>query len=142
MSDRLSRVHRILLGLVVGQGVLGAIFLAVPARVLVATRVTASAEVNVLVRVAGAFVVATALIAGFALRSDSWAQTRLFTWFVAAAYLTIVIVRAAALAAGTAGIRWQAGLIEAVIGVGFAVESVRRSRDAHSRRRVSGPASD
>ncbi len=59
----------------------------------------------------------------FALHSDSWAATRLFTWFVAAAYLIILIVMLAALATDTAGARWQAGIIELVIVVGFGWES-------------------
>jgi hypothetical protein len=139
MSDRLSRFHRTLLWLMVLQGVLGVVFLVAPGRVLDSIRIIAPIEVNVLVRVAGAFVVATALTAGFAIRSNSWTETRLFTWFVAAAYLMIVIVRVSALATGTAGGRWQAGIIDFVFGVGFAWESVRRIRDSHPRRQVSGP---
>jgi len=63
--------------------------------------------------------------------------TRLFTWFVAAAYLMIVMVRVAALATGTGGARWQAGIIELVIGVGFGWESVRRIGDSKSQRHGS-----
>jgi hypothetical protein len=141
MSDRLSRFHRALLWLVVLQGVLGVAFLAAPDRFLDTARIIAPVEVNVVVRVVGAFLVAAALTAGFALRSDSWAQTRLFTWFVAAAYLMIVIVRGLALATGTAGGRWQVGMIELIFGVGFAWESVRRMRDSHPLRHAPGPAS-
>jgi cell division protein FtsW (lipid II flippase) len=139
MSDRLSRFHRILLWLMILQGTLGVVFLAAPDRILDATRVIAPIEVNVLIRVAGAFVVGTALIAWFALRSNSWAETRLFTWFVATAYLMIVIVRTAAIATGTAGGRWQAGIIELCIGLGFGWESVRRARDSHQPRQTSRP---
>jgi cell division protein FtsW (lipid II flippase) len=142
MSDRLSRVHRILLWVLVLQGVLGVIFLAAPGRVLEATRISAPTEVNALVRVAGAFVLATAVTAAFALRTNSWAETKLFTWFVAVAYFMIVIVRAAAMATGTGDVRWQPGLVELVIGVGFSWESLRRLRDVHSRRRLSDPAID
>jgi hypothetical protein len=141
MSDRLSRFHRALLWLVVLQGVLGVAFLAAPDRFLDTARIIAPVEVNVVVRVVGAFLVAAALTAGFALRSDSWAQTRLFTWFVAAAYLMIVIVRGLALATGTAGGRWQVGMIELVFGVGFAWESVRRIRDPHPLPHAPGAAS-
>jgi len=141
MSDRLTRFHRALLWLVALQGVLGVAFLAAPDRVLDATRIIAPVEVNVVVRVVGAFLVAAALTAGFALRSDSWAQTRLFTWFVAAAYLMIVIVRGLALATGTAGGRWQVGVIELVFGAGLTWESVRRMRASHPLRHAPDPAS-
>jgi hypothetical protein len=137
MSDRLSRFHRFLLWITIVQGVLGLAFLIAPERVLTATQISAPIEVTGLVRVAGAFLVATALTAGVGLRSDSWVATRLFTWFVTAAYLMIVMVRVAALATGTGGARWQAGIIELVIGVGFGWESVRRIRHSKSQRHGS-----
>ncbi len=140
MSDRLSRVHRTLLWLVVLQGVIGLAFLAAPDRVLDMVSIIAPVEVNVVIRVVGSFLVAAALTAGFALRTDSWAQTRLFTWFVAVAYLMIVIVRGFALATGTAGGRWQVGLVDLVFGVGFTWESVRRMRDSHPLSQAPGPA--
>jgi hypothetical protein len=65
----------------------------------------------------------------------------LFTWFVAAAYLMIVIIRGFALATGTAGGRWQVGVVELVFGVGFAWESVRRRRDSHPLGQKPGHAS-
>jgi hypothetical protein len=141
MSDRLSRFHRTLLWLLVVQGVLGVAFLAVPDRVLKATQIVAPIQVDGLVRVAGAFTLATALTAGFAIRSDSWAETKLFTWFVATAYLMIVIVRIMQLATGTSGARWQAGLFELVIGLGFAGESARRIKSSHPRRHMPYPTS-
>jgi hypothetical protein len=141
MSDRLSRKHQALLWLVVVQGVLGLAFLAAPDRILETASIIAPVEINIVVRVVGAFLVAAALTAGFALRTDSWAQTRLFTWFVAAAYLMIVIIRGLAVATDTAGWRWQVGVVELVFGVGFAWESVRRMRDSHPLRQTPGPAS-
>ena len=54
----MSRFHRALLWLMILQGVLGVAFLAAPDRVLDATRIIAPVEVNVVVRVVGAFVVA------------------------------------------------------------------------------------
>jgi hypothetical protein len=137
MSDRLSRFHRLLLWITIVQGMLGVAFLLAPQRVLTFTQISAPIGVTALVRVAGAFLVATALTAGFALRANSWAETRLFTWFVAAAYLMILIVRVAALATGTAGAKWQAGIIELVIGVGFAWESARRIRHSTSKPHAS-----
>lgn len=134
MSDRLTRLHRALLWLLVLLGVLGVAFLTAPERVLEATGIIAPIEVNVLVRVTGAFVVALAVTAVLALRSNSWAETRLFTWFVLTSYLMVLIVRVSALTAGTAGGRWQVAIFDLVIVVGFASESVRRIRASHSPR--------
>ena len=136
MSDRLTRLHRALLWLLVMLGVLGVAFLTVPERVLDANGIISPIEINVLVRVTGAFVVAIAGTAVLALRSDSWAETRFFTWFVLTAYLMVLIVRVSALAAGTAGGRWQVVIFDLVIVVGFASESVRRIRASHPRREV------
>jgi hypothetical protein len=120
-------------------GVLGVAFLTVPERVLDANGIISPIEINVLVRVTGAFVVAIAGTAVLALRSDSWAETRFFTWFVLTAYLMVLIVRVSALAAGTAGGRWQAAIFDLVIVVGFASESVRRIRASHPRREMPDP---
>jgi hypothetical protein len=122
-------------------GVLGVAFLTVPERVLDANGIISPIEINVLVRVTGAFVVAIAGTAVLALRSDSWAETRFFTWFVLTAYLMVLIVRVSALAAGTAGGRWQAAIFDLVIVVGFASESVRRIRASHPRREMPDPVS-
>jgi len=137
VSDRLTRFHRALLWLTVLQGVLGVAFFTTPGRFLDALGIAASTEVNVVVRVVGAFLVAAALTAVFALRSNSWVQTRLFTWFLAAAYLMIVVVRGLALATGTGGSRWQVGIIELVFGGGFACESLRRGSKSHPQRQVT-----
>jgi hypothetical protein len=139
MSDRLTRLHRALLWLLVLLGVLGVVFLTVPDWILDATGIIAPIEVNVLVRVTGAFVVAIAATAVLALRSDSWADTGLFTGFVLTAYLMVLIVRVSALAAGTAGGRWQVVIFDLVIVVGFAFESVRRIRASHPRREMPDP---
>lgn len=128
MSDRLSGFHRAMLWVLVLLGVLGVVFLTVPDRVRDATGMAAPIEVNVLVRIIGAFLVAVAATAGFALRSNSWAETRLFTWFVAGGFLLITVVRISALATGTAGGRWQVAIFDFVVGVGFAIESLRRIR--------------
>ena len=134
---RLTRIHRALLWLTVLQGVLGVAFLATPGRFPDALGITASVEINVVVRVVGAFLVAAALTAVFALRSNSWVQTRLFTGFLAAAYLIIVVVRGLALATGTGGSRWQVGIIELVFGGGFAWESLRRGSKSHPQRSIT-----
>jgi len=138
LSDQLSRVHRVLLWLLAVQGgVLGVTFLAVPDRLLESMRITGPAEAHVLVRVVGAFVIATGGAALLALRSNSWAETRLFTWFAAGAYLLIVAARVLEIVTGNASSPSLAGAIEVVLAVGFAMEILRRRMDATPR--VPGP---
>ena len=139
MSDRLTRLHRALLWLLVLLGVLGVVFLTVPDCILDATGIIAPIEVNVLVRVTGAFVVAIAATAVLALRSDSWADTGLFTGFVLTAYLIVLIVRVLALVAGTAGGRWYVAFFDLVIVAGFASESLRRVKASHPRHQEPDP---
>jgi hypothetical protein len=138
LSDQLSRVHRVLLWLLAVQGgVLGVAFLAVPDRLLESMRITGPAEAHVLVRVVGAFVIATGGTALLALHSNSWTETRLFTWFAASAYSLIAAARVLEIVAGTAGSPSLAGAIEVVLAVGFATESLRRRMDAPPR--MPGP---
>lgn len=80
MSDRIGSLHRFWLwACLVLLGALGVIFLVAPGALIDQLGVDASERLTGILRLASSVLIAEAVIVGFAIRSDSWSETRLIT---------------------------------------------------------------